>query len=168
MDLRTSTGLDPARAGLERAANVVLPRGRSLAALRGSWLGHALHPAFTDLPIGFWTSAMPLDVLHRDPETARMFIGLGVLSAMPTVATGLADWSALGDPGDERVGVVHAAANAAAIALYSASWLLRRSGRERTGVAVSFGAGTAATIAGVLGGQLALAPTQESGTGART
>jgi hypothetical protein len=28
----------------------------------GSWLGHPLHPVLTDLPIGFWTSALALDV----------------------------------------------------------------------------------------------------------
>ena len=31
--------------------------------LRGRPLGHALHPALTDLPIGFWTSAAVLDVV---------------------------------------------------------------------------------------------------------
>src|SRR5487761_1832354 len=27
-------------------------------ALNGVWLGHPLHPALTDLPIGFWTAAL--------------------------------------------------------------------------------------------------------------
>src|SRR3954449_5369192 len=31
--------------------------------LRGEWLGHALHPLLTDLPLGCWLSAGVLDVL---------------------------------------------------------------------------------------------------------
>src|ERR1700694_3278804 len=31
--------------------------------LSGTWLGHQLHPVLTALPIGFWTSAVTLDLL---------------------------------------------------------------------------------------------------------
>lgn len=30
-------------------------------ALHGTWLGHALHPVLTDIPIGAWTVAVALD-----------------------------------------------------------------------------------------------------------
>ncbi|HEY3485242.1 MAG TPA: hypothetical protein VGK49_07650, partial [Ilumatobacteraceae bacterium] len=37
--------------------------GRVRQVLGGEWLGHPLHPALTDLPIGFWTSAFVLDMI---------------------------------------------------------------------------------------------------------
>src|SRR3984893_9926033 len=33
----------------------------------GRWVGHPLHPALSDLPIGLWTGVMVLDVMDRDP-----------------------------------------------------------------------------------------------------
>jgi len=48
------------------------------------------------------------------------------------------------------------------VALYGASWLLRTRGRERTGIALSFVAGSAATIGGFLGGELAFPPARPS------
>jgi hypothetical protein len=30
--------------------------------LHGRWLGHALHPVLTDLPIGMWSGSLLLDV----------------------------------------------------------------------------------------------------------
>ena len=38
-----------------------IPAGPVKDALSGSWLGHALHPLLTDVPIGLWTSALTLD-----------------------------------------------------------------------------------------------------------
>ena len=40
-----------------------MPDGPVKDALSGTWLGHALHPLLTDLPIGTWTSAVLLDWL---------------------------------------------------------------------------------------------------------
>ena len=45
----------------DQLADVLDDAGRPLAdgpsgpALRGEWLGHALHPLMTDLPLGCWT-----------------------------------------------------------------------------------------------------------------
>src|SRR5215470_9994244 len=33
----------------------------------GRWVGHPLHPALSDLPIGLWMSATLLDVADPDP-----------------------------------------------------------------------------------------------------
>src|SRR6188474_2615963 len=56
-------------------------------ALRGEWLGHALHPALTDIPIGFWTSSFVLDFLggKRARPASQRLIGLG-LAAVPATA----------------------------------------------------------------------------------
>jgi hypothetical protein len=33
----------------------------------GRWLGHPLHPALSDLPVGLWAGATLLDVTDRGP-----------------------------------------------------------------------------------------------------
>src|SRR5580692_11463849 len=47
----------------------------------GRWLGHPLHPALSDLPIGLWAGALILDVTDRDPARGRGLDAAGVLSA---------------------------------------------------------------------------------------
>ena len=60
--------------------------------LRGTWLGHALHPLLTDFPLGCWTSALVLDLLPgRHRRASRTLIGLGLLAVPPTAAAGLSE-----------------------------------------------------------------------------
>src|SRR5262245_59139355 len=122
---------------------------------RGKPFGHPLHPALTDLPIGFWTSSFVLDllVLRRFAAASRALVGAGVLSAVPTVVAGVADVSTI-EPRKRRVAVVHAGANALATSIYAASWSLRRRHRL-TGVTVGLAAAAVATVGGYLGGWLA-------------
>jgi nitrite reductase/ring-hydroxylating ferredoxin subunit/uncharacterized membrane protein len=124
-------------------------------ALSGTWLGHPAHPMFTDLPIGFWTSAFVLDFIggRRVRHASELLVALGVVSALPTAATGAADWSDTQGP-SRRVGLVHAAANSSAVALYAWSWAARRRNRHARGVALGVLGATAATIGGFLGGHL--------------
>jgi uncharacterized membrane protein len=123
--------------------------------LSGAWLGHTLHPMLTDLPIGCWTSAWLLDLLHREQndELARQLIGLGILSAIPTVLAGASDWNETTGRA-RRVGAVHALANTGALALYIGSWDARRRGRHAAGIALAMAGATLATGAGYLGGHL--------------
>jgi nitrite reductase/ring-hydroxylating ferredoxin subunit len=81
-------------------------------------------------------------------------VGLGVAAALPTAAAGLADWSDLNKP-ERRTGVVHAAANLVATALYGLSFLARRRGHRTGGVLLGLAGATAATAGGFLGGHLA-------------
>lgn len=150
--------LDAVARRIERVAATVVPVGPIRRVLRGEWLGHSLHPLLTDLPIGFWTSASLLDVIGgtRTRPAATALVGLGVVSAVPTVASGLAEFTTLERP-DRRVAVVHAAANAIATGLYASSWLARRRGQHRAGVALGMCAAGAATVGGYLGGHLAFA-----------
>jgi uncharacterized membrane protein len=146
-------GLDaPARALAEFSAR---QQGVLADIARGKPLGHPLHPALTDLPIGFWTSSFLLDLLllRRFAAASRTLVGAGVLSAIPTVVAGLADVPSL-DQHKRRVVVVHAGANALATSLYAASWSLRRR-RHLAGVMVGLAAAAAATVGGYLGGWLA-------------
>ncbi len=123
-------------------------------ALSGTDLGHPAHPMLVQLPIGLWTSAWLLDLagLSRT-KVARGFVGLGVLTALPTVASGVSDWIDT-DGAEARVGLVHAAANATAVVCFSASWWRRRGGRHG-GVFWSMAGASVATVGGFLGGHLA-------------
>src|SRR3954464_8923234 len=99
-------------------------------AVSGSWLGHALHPLLTDVVIGSFTSATLLDLLGGDDDgrAAERLIGIGIAAYGPTALTGVNDW-ADSEPADARVrriGLVHAASNATALVLYTASLAARR------------------------------------------
>jgi len=121
----------------------------------GSWLGHPVHPVLTDLPIGFWTSAFVLDLCggRSRRRAAQTLVGLGVVSAVPTAITGLADWSdTIGRT--RRVGVAHALLNSTGLLLFALSWRARRRGHHGRGVLLAVTGSAAATVAASLGGHL--------------
>jgi nitrite reductase/ring-hydroxylating ferredoxin subunit/uncharacterized membrane protein len=138
-----------------RVVTGVLPQGPVKDALHGVWLGHPLHPLLTDLPIGFWTSAWVLDIIggRKSQPAADALVAYGVVSALPTAAAGLADWSELNKP-ERRSGLVHAVANIGATALYAWSYVARRRGQRARGVALGMAGAAAATVGGFLGGHL--------------
>ena len=150
-----ATVLDsPARLA-KKAVDTVLPTPTVRDALHGVWFGHPLHPALILVPLGSWISASVLDLLPgRRRDAARTLVGVGVIGALPTATAGWADWADL-HPQQQRIGLVHAAANAVSIGLQFASWRARRRGRQARGVALSL-AGLAVGSAGAyLGGHLA-------------
>ena len=65
----------------------------------GTWFGHPLHPAITDVPLGAWTAATALDVyeLASGDETltrgADFAVGIGLIGAAGAAITGLNDWN---------------------------------------------------------------------------
>jgi uncharacterized membrane protein len=143
---------------VERLARAVAPPGRAHDVLTGTWLGHAVHPLLTDVPLGMWMSGSLLDFVggRSARPAARRLIGLGVAAAVPTAATGLAEWLHVDRPA-RRVGVVHANANTIGLALYGASFVARRRGHHLRGVALGVAGGLAAIAGGYLGGHLTLA-----------
>jgi nitrite reductase/ring-hydroxylating ferredoxin subunit len=123
--------------------------------LSGTWLGHPLHPALSDLPIGAWVMASLLDLTAGEPgaRAARLLVGTGLVAAVPTAAAGAADWSDTYGA-TQRVGLVHGACNATATVLQAGSWLARRRGCRGAGVVLS-GVGLGLTLsAAYLGGHL--------------
>jgi len=155
--IEDNEGLERPAAVLARVAEAVAPAGPVRDALTGTWLGHAVHPMATDLPIGFWTSTSVLDFIggKRARPAADRLLALGILSAVPTAATGLAEWLHV-DERSGRVGVVHANANLVGLACYSASWVARKRGRRGRGVLYALAGMTFATVGGLLGGHLAI------------
>lgn len=125
-------------------------------ALRGSWLGHPVHPILIIGPIGAWLSASVLDVGGRQRDAARTLVGAGLLATPATVVAGLADWSDLTGP-QRRVGTVHAVTNVAAAGCYLASYLSRRRGAHTTGAAWAMLGLAGLGAGGALGGHLAYA-----------
>ncbi len=154
--LERRTELDSVARVLEPVA-APLAEGSARRVLSGKWLGHALHPLLTDIPLGCWTSASLLDLVggRRARSASQRLIGLGILAAVPTAATGASDWAHTDRPA-QRVGVAHAATNTAALALYAASYRARRRGRHGRGVALGIAGGSVALVGGFLGGHLTL------------
>src|SRR4051812_40732993 len=67
---------------------------RAKNAMHGVWLGHPLHPVFTDLPLGAWTTGLVLDAMaanSRDRGMARAAdaaIAVGLAGAAAAAVTG--------------------------------------------------------------------------------
>ena len=76
----------------------------------------------TDLPIGAWVMSAPLDAAGGPVAegAADLLVTAGVVTAVPTAAAGLNDWSDTAGP-ETRVGLVHDAVNTTALSLYLAS-----------------------------------------------
>lgn len=148
--------LDVAVAALHRVSSRV-GQGKPGAALRGDWLGHALHPLLTDLPLGCWLASGLLDVGGRGRHrlASQRLVGIGLVLSVPTALSGLAEYQTVeGDHPTERVGLIHGLGNVAVLVLYLRSWRSRRAGRHLAGVAFGLAGGAIATITGYLGGHL--------------
>jgi nitrite reductase/ring-hydroxylating ferredoxin subunit len=151
--LERATALDRLAGPAQRAARL-LPPGRVRDALHGVWLGHPLHPVLAQAPVGTWLSASLLDAWPGgSPGTApasRRLVLAGLAAALPAALAGSADWSELHEQ-QMRVGVVHALANTAAVALYTASL----AAPDRAARGLRLAGLTAVAIGGLLGGHLA-------------
>ena len=154
--IERAPALDPPVHVLASSAVRVLPPGPRTDALHGVPLGQPAHPILVRLPLGFWTSALLLEVCggRRTGRTAAALTAAGVATALPAAATGLADWSAL-HTHQQRVGLVHAITQASATLLFTGSLLARAAARPRQGFLLSAGGLGVAIAGGYLGGHLA-------------
>jgi nitrite reductase/ring-hydroxylating ferredoxin subunit len=120
--------------------------------LNGTWLGHPLHPVLTDVAIGAWFTGAMLDLFgsRRGADTS---LAIGVISALPTAAAGMADWQDLGGK-QRRTGLVHALLNGGALACFVGSLMARGGGNRALGVGLSTAGLTLATGSAYLGGEL--------------
>jgi nitrite reductase/ring-hydroxylating ferredoxin subunit len=137
--------------GIVQAA---LPRQWMRDFLHGVWLGHPLHPALVDVPLGAWTSSAILDLMPGQRRAATTLVAVGTTSAVPTIVAGWNDWASL-SPAQRRVGLIHAASNATAVALYGGSLAARLTGRHRLGQMLGWAGLSMATGGAYLGGHLA-------------
>jgi nitrite reductase/ring-hydroxylating ferredoxin subunit/uncharacterized membrane protein len=124
--------------------------------LHGTWLGHPLHPALVQVPVGAFFSAAVLDLMPGGRKAATTLIAVGTASAAPAIAAGLLDWSQM-TKDRRRVGLVHATANAIALGFYGASLAARMSGRKARGTALAYTGLSMASVGAYLGGHIAYA-----------
>jgi nitrite reductase/ring-hydroxylating ferredoxin subunit/uncharacterized membrane protein len=148
--------LEPLERGLQNAVrgayDAMGPAGETVRDfLHGKWLGHPLHSALTDVPVGAWTAALVLDAVG-DPA-ADTAIKVGLAGAGAAALAGLTDWHAT-DGSARRIGLAHGLLNIAATSLYTAS-AIKRARRERsTGRALSLAGFAVAMASAYLGGKL--------------
>lgn len=152
--LEQATALDRAGDRLQRAVQGTLRSQRIRDVLHGVWLGHPLHPAMVQVPVGAWISAAIVDLLPGQRKAATALVGVGTLSALPAAVAGLNDWAALARD-QRRIGLVHAAANVVGLSLYAGSLVARLNGRHGMGRALAFMGLSAASGGAYLGGHLA-------------
>ena len=148
--------LDPIAAPvaeLEQKIGETLPWWKNL--MSGTFLGHPLHPLLVTVPIGSWTAAAAFDVVG-DRKGAQRLIGLGILGALPTMASGGSDW-AYTNGAEQRVGLVHASANSLTLTAYGLSWWERKRGHHGRGIAWSVLGATTMGLGGWLGGHMSYA-----------
>jgi nitrite reductase/ring-hydroxylating ferredoxin subunit/uncharacterized membrane protein len=120
--------------------------------LHGVWLGHSLHPALTDLPIGAWSAGVLFDLVGIEDGADASF-ALGSLAAVPTAMAGTADWFEITDE-PRRLGFVHAVLNSAGLIFIVLSLAARGKGRRGLGILLSTTGYTLSVISAWIGGEL--------------
>lgn len=145
--------LDKLAAPARDLVNRVLIDRRVADVLHGVPIGHPLHPVLAQLTFGSFLSAGFLDLVPRGRRPATALIGLGLLSAGPTVAAGWADYAQAHEE-QQRVGIVHAAANATMVTGYLASLAARARGRGFRGALWGWAALAVGSAGAALGGHL--------------
>lgn len=151
-----STKLQDALSRLRRT-----PAGRTaIEALRGNrWLGHPAHPIMVTVPIGAWVASSWFDLRgartgsDADAHAADTALRLGVVAALPSAATGLAQYLDT-DGAARRETAVHAALNNVALTLFVSSLGARKLGLRRAGRRVSAVGLAVVGVSGYLGGDL--------------
>ena len=140
------------------------PPRRFKSLLNGTWFGHPLHPAITDVPIAAWMLTAVFDVIWLiSPTTfswaahgAEVAVLVGLLGALGSAVTGLTDWS--DTYGSERtIGLYHGLLNVAATILYLVSFILRlqqSSGENILAAIIGFVGLVSVLIAAYLGGEM--------------
>ena len=149
--------LDKAAESLRRVVAPVVGESSPRAIkdlLVGTWLGHPLHPAMVQLPLGCWTSALALD-LAGEESASDLLVGIGLASSAGAMVTGAAQWyDAANDTRPRRLGALHAVVNTAGAVLYGASFIARKTGNRSAGVALSTAGLAFVHVGAQIGGDL--------------
>jgi uncharacterized membrane protein len=127
--------------------------------LRGKWLGHPLHAALIDVPLGAWTTAVLLDAVESSTGREELrpgadaAIGIGLVGAIGAAVTGLTDYQHV-QGSARRVGIVHGILNVVTLSCFTASYISRKRHSRTLGKfwgAAGFAIGM---FAATLGGEL--------------
>jgi len=153
--------LEPADKALSAVADGTLKMSGQATQnfLHGTWLGHPLHPALIDVPLGAWSVATALDIYElgtgddRFARGADAALGIGLVASVGAAVSGLNDWQYTDRPA-RRVGVVHGLLNLAAMGLFSVSWWQRKRGSRETAISTGIAGWLVSMVAAYLGGHL--------------
>lgn len=127
--------------------------------LHGTWLGHPLHPVLTDVTIGAWGLGALFDIFAAlfDDRFARQMAdrlaATGTTAAVPTLVTGLAEFSTVQWEAASTASL-HGLLNNVNFVLFLMSVRDRRQGRRRRGVFLSLLAVALSVVSAWLGGHL--------------
>jgi nitrite reductase/ring-hydroxylating ferredoxin subunit/uncharacterized membrane protein len=152
--LEDAAGLDPIVTRVRTAVLSVLRPQALRDILHGVPVGHPVHPVAVLVPAGAWISSGVLDFVPGAEKQSRILVAAGILGALPAAASGFADWSQLHKQ-QMRVGLIHSAANIAATALYTASFIQRTRGHHTSGKILGLTGLALVSGSGYLGGHLA-------------
>lgn len=158
------TWLDPAgdllQHWIEQAYAASGPTGtRIKGILAGTWFGHPLHPALTDVPLGSWTATTVLDLAEAVTGNRKLATGadatlaIGLVAALGAAVTGLNDWHYTIDR-PRRIGLAHGLLNLGAAGLYAVSLAMRAGGNRRAGRSLALAAYATGLFSAWLGGDL--------------
>ncbi|HEX9997034.1 MAG TPA: DUF2231 domain-containing protein [Abditibacterium sp.] len=127
-------------------------------------LGHPVHPMLVVFPLGLLVTSVVYDGLFLATKkadharTAHKLIGAGVLGGLVAAASGLVDYAAIpSGTRAKRIGTSHAIGNAVLLALFGASWKMRRSAPENpssVALGLSFAGLLLGNVTAWLGGEL--------------
>lgn len=131
---------------LQKMLGTQKPSPRRLKSfLNGTWLGHPLHPAITDVPITAWVLTAIFDIIWLISRSSWSALGafvtviVGLIAALGAATTGLVDWSDTYGS-ERRIGLNHAIFNVIAVILYLVSFVLRLiAGPDDTIIAIVLG-----------------------------
>lgn len=129
--VRQQTWLDPVAEVIQRAVGVFYgalgkPGNAVLDVLHGTrFLGHPLHPALTDVPVGAWTVGVVADWLfvatgRVPPLAGDLALALGLAAAVAAAVTGYTDFRDTAGH-ERRVAVVHGLTMSTVIVLEAVS-----------------------------------------------
>jgi len=152
--LERTTAMDRPIRGLAKAVRRRIGPGRLRDLLHGVPIGHPLHPPLATASIGCFLATALLDVTGADRRASRTMLTAGILSALPTAAAGITDWSTLHRE-QQRVGFVHGLTNLAGLGLFTGSLLTRLAGQDKAGRMLGLAGLAAASAGAYLGGHLA-------------
>jgi nitrite reductase/ring-hydroxylating ferredoxin subunit/uncharacterized membrane protein len=152
--LEDAARLDPIVTRVRTAVLSVLRPQALRDILHGVPVGHPVHPVAVLVPAGAWISSGVLDFVPGAEKQSRILVAAGILGALPAAASGFADWSQLHKQ-QMRVGLIHSAANIAATALYTASFIQRTRGHHTSGKILGLTGLALVSGSGYLGGHLA-------------
>ena len=161
---RQATWLDAIGDPLQKTVRGVFtgfgPAGISIRNfLNGVWLGHPLHAALSDLPVGLFTGSVIFDVLglvttdRRLKGPATWCVGLGTVGALAAAVAGVADYSEVESP-QRREATAHALINVIGTLAFGSSLYLRFRGFWKAAIPFSTLGYALILVGSDLGGRL--------------